>query len=172
MKDWLIANWALVVIFITLAGLFFKAGKWVEGINGLSTKVDDLATSINGFMTEIRSDIKNIFQMTSNSPIGSGSHLRLNDLGHEISTQLRAVEWATQKAQALIDTVRTMTPYQVQEYCSRYVMDLTFEDDEDFLTLIQACAFDRGLTESQVRSVLAVELRDILLGGREQPPQR
>ena len=146
----------IVTAAIAIATLLVSIGIWVGRVN-------EGRGEVKKFMEEIRDDIKKIFRALPGSTVTSASPLRLTDLGETISERLNASQWANHLVQELRPQIEGRNQYQIQEFCQGYVTNQRFEDDQEFLTLIQVCAFDHGLTESQVRDVLMVELRDALL---------
>ena len=126
-------------------------------------KMDEFKNGVGPILTEIRGDIKKIFRRLPGAPVTSGSTVRLTELGVELAAKLGARQWASSIAPALLSAITDMNAYQVQEFCSQYVGDETFESAPGMLDKIQNLAFEHGLVETQVRDVLMVELRDQLL---------
>ena len=162
------------VVILAIAGLIWRGGQWMGSVNTDRDSFKTFMREVRDDIKEIRSHIIRIFQKLDPeaSTVERGSHLRLSKLGRDLSDRLDAKDWAKRAAPTLGDAVMGMTPYQLQDFCFEYVGSLTFEDNEDLLIHIQACAFDHGLTERQVRDVLAVELRDLILQFQQGQKER
>lgn len=120
------------------------------------------------FMIEVRDDIKKILLKVSGEATSS-SPIRLTELGEAMSKTFRGKDWATEKANVLSDRVKDKEAYEIQEFCQNYVRN-ELKPDEELDARIGRCAYEHGVTREQVLNVLAVELRDILLGKEGKGP--
>ena len=125
--------------------------------------INEHKSQVAKFMEEIREDIKRIFRKLPDTPISGQSPLRLTELGETISSELHAKEWAEGVAPKLVDKVQRKGAYDIQEFCFSYAERQEFKDDEDLSRMIKQCAFEHALSERQVREVLGLELRDVIL---------
>ena len=135
----------------------FKVGAWVGDVNAHKSNVNTL-------MEEVRADVKRIFGILSKTPtVQSGSPLRLTPLGLDISKELDAASWAQEQAETLRSRVGGKSAGEIQEYCFTYLRDDSKRDVE-LNKKIADSAFQHGIDRQLVLDVLAIELRDVLLG--------
>ena len=159
MNEWF-ANPLFWIAFLSLlsvaAGAIFAFGQW-------KGKVDSDRASFKGFMTEVRNDIKEILGRLPSHTLTGSSPLRLTDLGRTISERLDAPALAQDLAPFLQERIKGKTPYEIQEMCFDYIRH-EYKPPDEVEALIKTCAYDNGIDRGQVVDVLAVELRDRLLG--------
>lgn len=89
--------------------------------------------------------------------------MRLTDLGNTIAGELDTTSWAKRTAEGLRDQAKGKRPYEIQEFCFEYVSSDEFRPSDDLTVAIETCAYDHGIDDDQVRTVLAITLRDELL---------
>lgn len=87
----------------------------------------------------------------------SQSPVRLTDLGKAISEDLDAVTWANEIAITVKDKVQGKKEYDIQHFSFKYTDDYPYTDEEQ--SILRKVAYDRGVSEKQVRRVLGIELR-------------
>ena len=148
-------------------GAIFGIGQWKGRLDAeMSTLRKDIDSDrgvIRDFMTEIRADIKRVFErLPPASTVAGASPLRLTELGKKISARLDAGAMADSLVPQLRSRVAGMQSYEIQEFCFTYIKD-EYEPTEDGKGLILQCAFDNGIDRDEVLKVIAVELRDRLL---------
>ena len=171
MPEWLRHPATIVIGIGALTSAVVKISLWAGSVNA------DLQ-SLKDSVGEIRKTVEKILsQLSPRATVTSASPLRLTDLGREILDRLDGKTWAMGMAPGLLDRVRGMDPYRVQEFCRAYVQDGTNEGwvpDEEMSAKLGYCAFEHGLKIEQVLDVLAIELRDVLLRllGDQLPPLR
>ena len=140
----------------------------VTGLVGLAVwigKVSEHRSTVAKFMVEVRDKLDRVFERLPTPLVSSGSPLRLTELGKEISGELDARQWAELAATTVSEDIREQAPYDVQKFCFEHVEKDIF--DEDLRTAIKTSAYDHGVQASDILRVFAIELRDILLGGRD-----
>ena len=124
-------------------------------------------------MAEIREKIDKIFVRLSSveghlsAVSGTQSPIRLNSLGESVSSDIGAKDWAGRLVESVRAPTRAMGAYDVQQFCFAHAADMQFSDDEQ--ELIKEVAFNRGVSELDVRRVLGIELRDKALALRGIP---
>ncbi len=141
---------------IGIVAAAIRVGEW-------KGKLDSDRTDFKKFIEEVRKDIKEILLRLSPAVTDKSSPLKLTDLGRSISDRLKASEWAKETAPSIIDEVTGKHPYEIQNFCLDYVttdIQLTPSMDQQ----IKSCAYENGITKRQVLEVLAIELRDELIG--------
>ena len=153
---------SVIGLILAVSTATFKGGQWVGAVN------EHKSTTVN-FMKEIRDKLDLIFdRLPASGTMSSGSPLRLNDLGRRISDTLDLTEWVQATAAQIKDQVAGKSAYDIQQFCFDYVRNkLELDAEQD--AKIKSCAFENGLTLASVRDVLAIELRDVLLGDKEPP---
>ena len=164
MNEWF-ANPLFLIAFLSLlsvaAGAIFAFGLW-------KGKVDSDRASFKEFMKEVRNDIKEILRRLPSHTLAGGSPLRLTDLGKSISERLGAPALAQNLAPLLQERIEKKTPYEIQEMCFDYIRH-EYKPPDEVESLIKTCASDNGVDRGQVVDVLAVGLRDKLLGMVPRP---
>ena len=164
MNEWL-TNPLFWIAFLSLlsvaAGAIFAFGQW-------KGRVDSDRASFKGFMTEVRNDIKEILRRLPSHTLAGSSPLRLTNLGKSISEHLDAPSLAQALTPLLQERIKGKTPYEIQEMCFDYIRH-EYKPPDEVDTLIKTCAYDNGIDRGQVVDVLAVELRDRLLGMVARP---
>ena len=152
-------NPLVYVAAATIIGLIFGIGTWVGAVNADRT-------AFRTFMTEVRDDLKKILSRLQPSVFAGESPIELTELGKSISKRLNAKDWAEEHAGApLRNEVRGREPYKVQEMCFEYAQK--YEPAEDMESMIQTIAYENGIKREAVLDVLALELRDRLIGPKE-----
>ena len=160
MAEWL--NTPLIVIAVlavvsAIGGLIWKVATW-------KTKVDDdrsiFKSTLESFMKEIRDDIKTILGRMDPAVASRASPLSLNKLGKSIAEEMGTYQWATNLAPTLLDKVKGMEPFQIDEFCDQYVYS---ELTDHWQGVVAATAYSKGLTRGDVRTVFHITLRDELL---------
>ena len=114
------------------------------------------------FMEDIRDRLIEVFDRLPPVPVTASSPLRLTKLGEAIAEELDASMWIAKVATQVRGDVEGKPPYDVQEFSGEYIHEV-FRPDEEQDEKIKACAYNHGLTDSQVLDVLVVLLRDELL---------
>ena len=154
MDAWL-ANPLTYILALAVVGALAKAFMWVGAVNSdrqhWRRTIDEIATDIKAILTRLP-------PVTTTS----GSPTALTDLGETISRKINARELARTLAVELVSEVKGKNPYEVEEFCFKYVKD--FEPTDEQRNLVQSVAYENGLDTEDVFDVLAVELRDELLG--------
>ena len=156
-----------------------RAGEWKgrvdtkqEGVEtrleGVETKLESVETAIKELAKEVRADIKRLLGFLPSAVIEGGSPLRLTKLGRDVSAEVDAPSWAKNLADDLELQMRGKEPYEIQEFCFGYVSALDLSADQQ--RRVNQSAYDHGLPEEQVRSVMALELRDSLLARTDLEP--
>ena len=142
-------------IALGIAGLIFGIGTWVGAVNADRR-------SFKEFMTEVRDDLKKILARLPPRVFAGESPIELTDLGKNISTRLNGKDWAEEHAGPLREKIKGKEPYTVQEMCFEYAKG--YEPGEDMERMIQTIAYENGIKREDVLDVLALELRDRLIG--------
>ena len=139
-------------------------GYWVGCVN---TDRGAFKKTLDGFMNEIRTDIKNIFDRLPGTPAlaRAGSPSRLTEFGESIAKSMKAREWASDISTKLLPDIEKMTDFEVDEYCNRFVRDNL---DDDWKKKTAATAYNHGLEKEDIAIVLRIALRDALLERRSQ----
>ena len=163
MADW-INTPVIVIAVIAVGGLVFRFGYWMSGVNSdrssLKDSLKETAQETRKLLREIREDIKNIFLRLPPTPVAGDSPLSLTDFGKQIANEFGAAEWAKRLAERLMEDVEGMEPFQIDQFCGRYVQqDLDQSDQAE----VGRCAYEFGIDSNSVESVLRVVLREELL---------
>ena len=158
------------------AAALVKLGMWIGGANKHMTAVEKHVegaqkhmSAVERFMVEIRHDLRRLLHRFGESA-SEGSPLRLTELGRKISDTVDAPAWARETAKILRPRVEGKPPYEVQDACFSFVDD-EFEPEDEFHAAIGMCAYELGIDDIQVLTVLAITLRDELLTPSPTEPQ-
>ena len=149
-----------------VVGTTWAIAYWVASVNSerraLRKDIDVDRNTIKGFMDEIRSDIKKIFERLPPTPmlVKSDSPISLTDLGEQAAKEMDVYAWASSVAPDLLDQVAGKQEFEIYEFCSEYIHSLK---DEEMLRKVAACAYNHGTDSGSVLTVLMVVLRDKLL---------
>ena len=152
-----------VVGGVAATGGLCKLCLWIGGMNSFRATVGGAIEGIRLDIQEMSRDIKEVLRQLPSSTISGGSPLRLTDLGRAISEDIGARAWAREAAPGMAPKMQDRPPYEIQEQCFEYVQD-DARFPEVILRKMRETAYNRGTTLNEVRKVLAVELRDVLLG--------
>ena len=131
-----------------------KRARWEGGIDADRKAFSDL-------LSEVRDDVKRLLRRTPGGTVAGRSRLGLTDLGKKVSRKIAGAEWARRLAPDLKEQLAGKAAYEIQAACMEYARTLELSGDEK--TLVLEVAFEHGLAESDVREVVAIELRDRLL---------
>ena len=151
-------NPLVYVAAVGIIGLIFGIGTWVGAVNADRT-------SFKAFMKEIRDDLKKILSRLPPRVYVGESPIELTELGRSISRRLNGKDWAEGHAESLREEMRGKEPYEVQGMCFEYAKN--FEPEGDMEGMIQTIAYENGIKREAVLDVLALELRDRLIGPKE-----
>ena len=147
-----------------------KEGKWKGKMNAFkkntTKRLKGIDKTIGGVGTTVR-DIEASLQRLG--ILKAKSPLTLNELAEQAWRDLDAEDWLREHAEAVSDEVEGMDEYDVQEFCFGHMAALEFATEQQ--ESIKRAAYRNGLTEFQVRQVMAIKLRDQLLdlAGLDRP---
>ena len=139
-----------------------KEGEWkgrmdafkkntTKRLKGIDKKIGGVGTTVR----DIESSLQRLGILRAKSP------LTLNELAERAWRDLDAEDWLRKHAEAVSDEVEGMDEYDVQEFCFDHMAALEFDPEQQ--ESAKRAAYHNGLTEFQVRQVMAVKLRDQLL---------
>ena len=149
----------VVTVVIAVAGIIFTAGRWVGKTDGRLTTLEKFLADMKADIEKIRDDMTRIFEWRAKT-LDRNSPVRLNDLGHQIATDLEAESWAAKLAPSVLPEVQHLQDFQIEAFCGHYVYQrLTGE----WPNRIAAMAYEQEIEPEGVRAVLRVVLRDELI---------
>ena len=125
----------------------------------LADSTDRFEKTVAEFAREIREDIKKILHRLVTTVEGGGP-LRLSELGHRISSELKVRDWAANIAPTLLPNVKGLEDFQIDEFSRHYVRE---QLGPEWTDRIAACAYEHGIGQEAVRAVLQVVLRSELI---------
>ena len=169
MEDWvdilkIVAS--LAVIIALVGGIVWRVSAWKTGVDKdretFKGDAEKDRSAIKGFMEEIRKDIKDIFLRLPDPLVSAQSPIGLTDLGQEISDELKAGDWAEEKAGEIVDQFQGKKPYEIQEASFDHA-----ENQDNYpsvlISEIKMSAYNRGIDIENIKRVFGVKLRDALL---------
>ena len=175
--DWIIRIVPAVVVIILFwitanrnkASDAKKQGIWEgateEKQSSLKKLVEKISEDVSGLREEFvafRSRVSEALRMRD--PLLDGkSPLSLTKLGQKVAKDINAEDEAEKYLDKLRARAGSEEPYDIQEMCLEY-FENEYKPSEDAHKLIRTCAFDNGLSETQVRRVIGIIARDTLLG--------
>ena len=133
-----------------------RAVRFFESTDRRFERADRRFERIERKIEEILGMVGGRLTATASSPI------RLTALGKEISNAIQAKEWAEELAQRLTNEAAGKSAYEIQDLASRYCAE-DLEITNARKISCEAAAFEHGVNLVQVKGVLGIELRDILL---------
>ncbi|MCY4101456.1 MAG: hypothetical protein OXF46_11150 [Rhodobacteraceae bacterium] len=171
-------NWAVIITLVKELGLgtiIFTAIIFVVGTIYLTIVVNnwfrDLREDRNNFkkfIDDVGGKLNSIYDafvqygFETNPAFGKSSPLTLTDLGKKISKEINGQDFAENEAKKIFEKVKSMSAYEVQEFCLHYIHN-DYKPDDDYLSTLKDTAFYNGMSLRGTKDVLAVELRDALL---------
>lgn len=150
-------GWILVIL--AAAGGLLAAGRWI-GSTAKSVK------TLEGFMKEIRDDIKKIFAKIGPPVTVSQSPARLTKLGEDIAKSLGAFAWAAEK---MAEKMEGKKPFEIDREAARHVNDVI--ENAAWRDKIAEAAYQFGLKAEELTATLHIPLRDELLRRTGQSPE-
>jgi len=163
-------DWSNPLIYVGAATFLYAIVRGLLRIGEWKGKTDGSVKTLKEAIDEIRQDIKRILGHVGPAAVAGQSPLRLTELGIGISEDIDAKEWAKEKAQHIAAQVAGKPPYDIQQFCFDLVRGQKHVPATDLLMKMKAAAYNHGTTIEQVENVLAIELRDVLLGIRGLEP--
>jgi len=158
----IVAIAAVIAIRLTITSQKSDRSKWEGSVEARLVHLEKFLEKIDLKIDKITDKILPLFSHVSRKVIGSDSPLRLTDFGKEIAEKLNADHWADQLAETVKEEVKGKEPYNIQEFSFKYVQDDDHYSDED-RQFIRNVAYEKGVSENQVREVIGIELKDKLL---------
>ena len=137
-------------------------GEWKGAVDTDRKSFKEFMKEVRDDLKEIRNDIGKIFVRIGPKVSEGQSPVRLSDLGSSISKEINALEWAVKVASAVQGQVKGLEAYEIQDFSFKYAENETHYSDQEQRD-IRRSAYEKGVTEEQVRRVLGIELRDRLL---------
>ncbi len=175
--DWIIRIVPSVVIIILFwitanrnkASDAKEQGRWEgtteEKQSSLKKLVEKISEDVSGLRQEFvafRSRVSEALRLRD--PLLDGkSPLSLTKLGQKVAKDINAEDEAEKYLDKLRARAGSEEPYDIQETCLEY-FENEYKPSEDAHKLIRTCAFNNGLSETQVRRVIGIVARDTLLG--------
>lgn len=147
---------SIVVSHISIGRKIFGVGEW-------KGKVDNELANLKEFLQRLDEKISKLSPGPSPSPLLRGtSPLSLTELGEEVADEMGAYGWAEKAAYDVWDEVEEMEDYEIHDFCYDYVGESDVQ--EKWATKVRRVAYERGMTRQAIYDVLAVVLRDQIIG--------
>ena len=116
-------------------------------------------------LKEVRDDVKELLGVMIQRTVQRGSPLTLTPLGEKVAEEIEVDRWVEHLVPKTQHEVEGMEPYEVQEFCRKFVRDYVVGGT--LRRRLLGAAFDNGLREDEVRDVIAIRLRDHFLALQE-----
>ena len=154
---------AIIVLYKSIKGESRDQGKWEGQVEEFMKKVEQFMAEVREDIKEVRLDIRDLFARSSPSKtVESKSPRTLTDLGKDISKELEVSTWAKEQSLQTLSDVQDKENFEIEAFAFAYVGNETISS-ETFKRKIQRCAYERGLADTEIQAVFAIELRDALL---------
>ena len=128
-------------------------GRTDESVTGLKTTLKRIDDSLRRLVEYLR---------PTAAVAETTGPMSLNERGKAVSDSLGAKEWAREKAVELSPGISGREAFEIYEFTKGYVEDDSHFDAE-FQRQMRRTVYELSLEMTQVRTVLALELRDALL---------
>ena len=166
MTEWLKTTLIIIValaLVSAIGGGIWKIATWKANVD---SDRSTFKSTLESFMKEIRDDIKGMLsRLPPPSLVKTNSPLSLSDFGKKVAKDMDAYKWAAELAPSLIDEVKGMAPFQIDEFAAKYSQSRLTDYWEG---VVAATAYDTGLSRDDIRVALHITLRDQLLSLIEQ----
>ena len=151
MPDW-VSGTVIAVISVAVVTGVIKFAIWTG-------RADEKFKNLEDFMSEIRTDIKNIFQKLPPPIAAEKSPIELTEYGEELSKKLHAQDWAEKIAPSVLTQVIGKQPFEIHNFCKEFVQGLSVAEHSGVFER----SYENGITEENMKIVLGLVLRDELL---------
>ena len=151
MPDW-VSGTAIAVILVAVVTGAITFARWTG-------RADEKFKKLENFMSEIRTDIKHIFQKLPPQIVAGHSPRKLTEYGEDLSNKLHAQDWAERIAPTVLTKVIEKEPFEIHNFCKEFVQTLSVEEHPDVFER----SYENGITDENMKIVLAIVLRDELL---------
>ena len=162
-----VAAIGLIITLLSAAGgLIWKAARWVQKVDSDTSGLRELAEEVRDNLQLIHAGINDIVgRLSSPQTVQSGSPIQLTEFGRKIAAKLQARQWAAELAPTQAGAVEGKRPFEIDEFSNNYVKELS----QEWRDRVAECAYEFGVSEDSIRSVLRVVLRDELIKLRTPP---
>ena len=133
----------------------------------ICTRLDQVDKRLEGLEKAIRKapiELRSLFAEDDPIVISGRGPLKLTELGQQVADEIDASEWADSAVPVVLEQVAHMLEYDVQEFCFDSARGGL---SAELLCTIKKSAYENGLDEWHVRSVMGLVLRDRLLALRD-----
>ena len=167
MSEWSVATQfgaiaGAVATLIAIGVAIFKVGRWVGVVDTSLKSFKDAVREIKEATKKIQADINGLLYELMSQTLSPGSPLEPNELGKKVSETMGFHSIAKDLAAGLIEKAEDKNQYDIQELCFNFVRD-DYDPSDEVANNIKECAYENGISRSDVTDVLAVELRDEIL---------
>lgn len=148
--------WELIRFLWKHLRVIFGAGKWVG-------MVETELSALKEMMTEVRSDIKNLFErLPHRQSVKGASPVQLTEFGKDISEHQMIDAWAAEYVTDLVEKLHSKEEFDVFETCVKFISG-KMESDPNFARVVRKAAYEHGTDVEQVIKVYEVVLRDAVM---------
>lgn len=151
---------SIALLVIAAGHILWRIARWTHKTDQGLKDLPKAVRRIQKDLAAVRKRVEKLFSEMPRQPVASNSPMQLTEFGEEISKSLKAEDWAAATRNGLFDEVDGMEPYEVDEFCAKYVKERL---NEEWRKRIAACAYQFGIEREGIESVLRVVLRNKLL---------
>ena len=113
-------------------------------------------------MKRVEDRLNQIFErLPPRKVVAESSPLQLTEFGRTISDDIDAKGIAQSLVASVMPNMHGKPAYDIQEFCFAHLNECELPEAQ--LNKIKQCAFDNGIEQENVRRVIAVELRNLIL---------
>lgn len=154
-----------ITALVAVIAIVFTSRKSIKETGQQEGSINSKITALETAVSEIRDDIRAIFSLLAkrgSATTENSSPIRLTKMGEEIAAELNSHKWVKEVAPTILEDVTGKHPYEIQEFCFQYMRKVSLSEEMD--QKIKECAYQRGITKTEVLEVFAIQLRDELVG--------
>ena len=162
METWLINP----IFWLTLISALVASISGVLAIGIWVGRVNSDRAIIKEFIKEVRKEfkeIKEVIYRATGKTVKASSPRTLTDLGKHVSEEFNAKKVVSVLSSTLKNNINEMLPYEIEEYCFKHIRE-EFKPSKEQDMLIKSIAYNNGISYDEVLMVLAIEMRDMMLG--------
>ena len=167
LSEW-VATPLIIIVLIAILTRVWNLGSWTSSVNkdleALKDRAEDDRSVLREFMTEIRTDVKNIFRAMQFGMTERNSRVQLNERGKKASEDLEASRWAATHLHSLVGQCQDLPEHRTYALCRQYVDGNSSNWPEN----ADEVAYDLGTPRAALAEVLTIVLRDEILRELEE----
>ncbi|MCY4445395.1 MAG: hypothetical protein OXC02_02905 [Rhodobacteraceae bacterium] len=153
----------VIAALLAVGGLLWSIATWCANVNHDRKDFKAFMNKVSKQLEKISHDILSLNIRFEGKTIERKSPYELNELGKKVLEKFNGNKIAEQLSESLFDKARVLdTNYEIQELSFRFVHG-KYEPEKQDLIEMQESAYNNDISMKDVKDVVAILLRDILL---------